>query len=348
MSLRDDELRCGDVLTELCEIPDESVHVICTSPPYYSQRDYDTGGQIGNEATVEEYIETLMEVFSECCRILRDDGSFILNIGDTYTNKERNMIPFRVASRLRENTDFLLRQDLVWEKAHPKPDPATDRRTNAHEYVFHLTKQRDYWYDETVCDGDHTSVITQPTATSQLDHVAVYSEDFVHAALTGITPWNVCTSCGTPYEREYDRIPRPFADPDRDHAQRAQELYEQSSLTEDHIEAIQAVGISDVGKATRTEDGAGRNTESIQQRASEAKEVLGGYYREFTMVERHPVGWSQQCDCEAETGCAVVCDPFVGSGTTAVVAQKLGCQYLGIDINEDYIATARERVGASH
>jgi len=345
MSLRTDELRCGDVLTELREIPDKSVHVICTSPPYYSLRDYETDGQIGNEETVDEYVERLVEVFSECCRILRDDGSCILNIGDTYTNKERNLTPFRVVTRIREETDFYLRQDLVWEKSHPKPDPATDRRIDAHEYVFHLSKQRDYWYDETVCDGDHTSVITQPTATSQLDHVAVYSEEFVHAVLAGITPYNVCGSCGTPYEREYERIPRPFTDPDRDQAQRAFELYEQSALTEDHIKAIQAVGISDVGKATRTEDGAGRNAKNIQDRASEAKEVLGGYYREFTMVERHPVGWSQQCSCEAETGSAIICDPFVGSATTAVVAGKLGCQYLGIDINEDYIETARERLG---
>jgi DNA modification methylase len=332
------------VLNSLEDIVDESVHTICTSPPYWQQRDYDTDGQLGTEDTVEAYVENIADVARECHRILRDDGSFLLNIGDTFTDKQRNLIPFRVAQQLSEEVGFVLRNDLVWAKNHAKPDPARDRRANEHEYVFHFTKDTEYWYDGSVTDGGHTSVIEAPTATSELDHVAVYSEELVKELLRGTTPPVVCKQCQQPYERQYDRVPRPFADPERAQSKRAYELYEESELTETHIEAIQAVGISDVGKAKVTEDGAGRNADDVRQLADEAKEVLGGYYREFTMIERIPAGWEQDCSCDAGTAGGVVCDPFIGSGTTGVVARKQGLRYLGVDINEEYLETAQERI----
>jgi SAM-dependent methyltransferase len=344
MKVRDTFLH-GDAVEQLRRLDEGSVHFIMTSPPYWKQRDYGVESQIGWEDTVDEYIENLVDVFRECYRVLREDGSFVLNVGDAYVNKERQLIPFRLAERLREDVGFVVRQDLVWEKEHGKPDPANDRRANIHEYLFHLTKGRNYWYDESVRDGDHTSVIEAPTATSDLDHVAVYSEELVEEAARGLTPPKVCSQCGTPYERTYDETPRPFADPERPQAKRAYELYEESHLSEEHIEAVQSVGISDVGKATRTEDGAGRNTDEVIELANEAKDVLGGYYREFTMVERVPSGWKQSCSCDAGDDSGVVLDPFVGSGTTAVVAERYGYHYVGIDVNGDYLDTARQRVG---
>jgi len=338
------ELIAGDVLNGLEDIADESVHTICTSPPYWQQRDYDTDGQLGTEDTVEAYVENIVDVARECHRILRNDGSFLLNIGDTFTNKQRNLIPFTVAQQLSDDVGFVLRNDLVWAKNHAKPDPARDRRANEHEYIFHFTKDTAYWYDGSVTDGGHTSVIEAPTATSELDHVAVYSEELVDKLLRGTTPPVVCKQCQQPYERQYDRVPRPFADPERTQSKRAYELYEESELTEAHIEAIQASGISDVGKAKVTEDGAGRNTADVEALAEEAKDVLGGYYREFTMVERIPDGWEQYCSCDAGTAGGVVCDPFIGSGTTGVVARKQGLRYLGVDINEEYLETAQERI----
>ncbi len=337
------QIRHGDAAHELSKVDNESVHCIITSPPYWNQRDYGHDEQIGQEDGVESYISSLTEIAEECYRVLRDDGSFLLNVGDTYTSKERNLIPFKIAQRLSEEVGFVLRQDCIWKKDHAKPDPATDRRATEHEYVFHFTKQRDYWYDETVCDGDHTSVVTAPTASSNLDHLAVYSEQLVEELLEGVVPPEVCDECGCPYVRDFERVPRPFADPDRQQARRAHELYDESGLTQEHIEAVQAVGISDVGKAVETEDGAGRNTDEVAELACEAKEVLGGYYREFTMVEKIPTGWRQQCSCNAGSVGGVVCDPFVGSGTTTKVARQQGYRYLGIDINGENAETARNR-----
>jgi len=334
----------GDAKSVLASFPDGAVHVLCTSPPYWNQRDYGTEGQLGAEPDVQKYIDRLVAIGYECHRVLRGDGSFMLNIGDTYVDGERQLIPFRVAQRLQDEVGFHLREDLVWDKTNTKPDPADDRRSREHEYVFHLTKGDEYWYDETVTGGEHGSVITAPTATSELDHVAVYSEEFVQQLLTGIVPNHVCERCGTPYERTYEKVPRPFCDPERKQAQRALELYVDSELTEEHISAIRAVGISDVGKAVETEDGAGRNTDRKERLAREAKAVLGGYYREFTMVERVPDGHEQSCSCDGSSVGAVVCDPFCGSGTTLSVAEDMGCRWVGVDINEQYIKSATQRV----
>lgn len=334
----------GDAEEQLSRLEDGSVHCIITSPPYWTQRDYGTDGQLGTEACVTAYVENLVSVFEECHRVLRDDGSLLLNLGDTYTNKSKNQIPARVVLQLQEGVGFKLRQDNIWEKSHSKPDPATDRRATEHEYVFHLTKQGQYWYDGSVTGGDHTSVIEAPTASTEHDHLAVYSEELVAKLMEGVVPPKVCNQCGTPYTRTYERVPRPFCDPERTQAQRAAELYEDSDLTEKHVEAVQSCGISDVGKAVETEDGAGRNSDSVERLAGEAKEVLGGYYREFTMVEKHPVGWESECSCNSTAVGGVVCDPFVGSGTTAAVAEQHGYRCIGIDINESYLQTARERV----
>jgi len=334
----------GDAVDVLSQYPDASIHTIVTSPPYWTQREYGNDDGIGNEDTLWAYRDNLTEVLDQCYRVLRDDGSLLLNIGDTYKNKELQGVPDAVARYQHDVGNWRCRQKLIWVKPHTKPDPATDRRSVTHEYIFHLTKGSEYWYDESVADGDHTSVINAPTANSSGEHTAVFSEALVEKLLDGVAPPKVCADCGTPYERRYENIPRPFADPDRTQAQRALEIYEDSSLTQTHIDAIRAVGISDVGKAVETEDGSGNNTDDVEQRAREAKVVLGGYYREFTMVERIPDGYQPQCGCERNVVGGIICDPFVGSGTTCAVAKQQGYRYLGIDCKQLFIESAKERV----
>lgn len=337
----------GDAVERLGDLPSNSVHVGVTSPPYFQQRDYGHDGQIGSERTIDEYVDNLVDVMEEVAHVLRDDGSFFLNLGDKYVNRERQLVPGRVAWEIRSRTPFLIRNDIIWDKEGRKPDPAGDRRGRAHEHVYHLVLSDDYWYDETVTGGGHTDVVTAPTASSSVDHLAVYSEELVEELLEGVCPGEVCGECGCPYRRKCVPIPRPFADPERTQAQRAAELYEDSELTHEHISAVQSVGISDVGKAAQTEDGAGRNTEDVQELAREAKEVLGGYYREFTMIERIPKGWEQVCDCSAESCGPIVLDPFAGSGTTLEVAKDRGHRYVGVDINEEYVELTRNAVAGA-
>jgi DNA modification methylase len=178
----------GDVRQKLKELPDQSVHCVVTSPPYWGLRDYGEDGQIGMEDTPEEFVANLVGVFREVWRVLRDDGTLWLNLGDSYagSGKGRNPdgtvhvsamiakqgssagtvmgnvkgglvpdglkpkdlvgIPWRVAFALQAE-GWYLRQDIIWHKPNPMPESVTDRCTKSHEYIFLLSKSRQYYFD---------------------------------------------------------------------------------------------------------------------------------------------------------------------------------------------------------
>ncbi|AXG66639.1 putative DNA adenine methylase [Dickeya phage vB_DsoM_JA13] len=147
----------GDCKRSLKKIPDASVQMCVTSPPYYGLRDYGNPAQIGLEETPEQYIESLVEVFREVKRTLKDDGVLWLNIGDSYYNpskkKHKNLkgkdligIPWMLAFALRED-GWYLRQDIIWQKTSPMPESVRDRCTGSHEYMFLLAKSPKYYFD---------------------------------------------------------------------------------------------------------------------------------------------------------------------------------------------------------
>lgn len=169
----------GDALASLHGLPDASAQCCVTSPPYWGLRDYGAEGQIGQEATPEEYVARLVAVFREVRRVLADDGVLWLNLGDTYAattrgssgkgDKQRSNagtliadrrwavpdglkpkdlvgIPWMVAFALRAD-GWYLRSEVIWSKPNPMPESVTDRPTKAHEQVFLLTKSARYFYD---------------------------------------------------------------------------------------------------------------------------------------------------------------------------------------------------------
>ena len=136
----------GDVLTRLRELPAQSVHCIVTSPPYWKLRDYQIDGQIGLEPTLAAFIPALVAVFRECRRVLRDDGTLWVNMGDNMIDKQVCGQPWRLAFALQDD-GWLLRHDIIWTKRSPMPQSCTDRPTTAHEYIFLLTKRPSYFYD---------------------------------------------------------------------------------------------------------------------------------------------------------------------------------------------------------
>jgi hypothetical protein len=109
------------------------------------------------------------------------------------------------------------------------------------------------------------------------------------------------------------------------------ELFHLQALTDEHLAAIRAVGISDAGKGKQIQKGSGRNAARVQQLADEAKKALGGYFREFTFGPKRMVGWNT-CGCNAPTAPGTVLDPFMGSGTTLGVAEELGHHSIGVDL----------------
>lgn len=142
----------GDVITRLKSIPDKSVNVIVTSPPYWGQRDYGIEGQIGNEKTPEEYIKKMLDIADELKRVLTEDGAYFLNIGDKYVAKNLQMIPFRLAIEMQKK-GWVIRNVLIWRKTNAMPSSIKDRFSNVYEPIFLFVKKSggyltpEYYFD---------------------------------------------------------------------------------------------------------------------------------------------------------------------------------------------------------
>ena len=145
---------CGDAAEVLKTLPQGSVNMCVTSPPYYGLRDYGEDGQIGLEQTPQEYIGRLTEVFDEVKRVLADDGTLWLNIGDTYANKPYKSvkpkdligIPWMLAFALRER-GWYLRSDIIWNKTNALPEAVKDRPAKCYEHIFLFAKSPKYYFD---------------------------------------------------------------------------------------------------------------------------------------------------------------------------------------------------------
>ena len=140
------EIYEGDCRQILSDLAEQSINCCVTSPPYFGLRDYGNDDQIGLEQTPDEFVKALVDVFREVKRVLRDNGTVWLNLGDSYINKNIAGIPWRVALALQAD-DWCLRQDIIWSKPNPIPESVKDRCTKAHEYIFLLSKSPKYYFD---------------------------------------------------------------------------------------------------------------------------------------------------------------------------------------------------------
>jgi site-specific DNA-methyltransferase (cytosine-N4-specific) len=140
-------LHHGDSLAALRTMPDASVNCCVTSPPYFGLRDYGESGQYGLESSPAEYVETMRAVFAEVRRVLTDDGTLWLNLGDSY-GPDKNLvgIPWRTAFAIQED-GWLLRNDIIWTKPNAMPESVGDRLSCKHEHLFMLSKSPRYWFD---------------------------------------------------------------------------------------------------------------------------------------------------------------------------------------------------------
>ena len=139
----------GDSLRRLKEIPDESVQCCITSPPYFGLRNYGHDGQIGKESNISDYVDSLSGIFKEVIRILKQDGTLWLNLGDTYLDRGLIGVPWRVAFALKDQ-GWMLRQDIIWHKTDPMPEPTKDRFVRSHEHIFLFAKRGRYFLDASV------------------------------------------------------------------------------------------------------------------------------------------------------------------------------------------------------
>jgi DNA modification methylase len=305
------KIYCGDSIKTLSELPEQSVNCCVTSPPYWGLRDYGHDGQIGLESTPEEYVERMVEVFREVHRVLRDDGTLWLNLGDSYNTtsgysraspeyfrkgriggsadkkairheilkpKDLLGIPWRVAFALQAD-GWYLRQDIIWHKPNPMPESVRDRCTKAHEYIFLFAKKNKYYYDS------ESIKIEASTATIERNKYGF------KGAFKGQFK-------GTPDENRF-QDGRPIESPN----------------------------FSADGKANR------RSVWSVS-----TKPFKGAHFATF------PPDLIEPCVLAGCPEGGVVLDPFSGSGTTSMVARKNGRNSIGIEINEEYCEISKKRL----
>lgn len=268
-------------------------------------------------------------------------------------------------------------------KPNGLPESVTDRVRRSHEQVFHFTRQPRYYSAVDEIREAHTDqsahamsrrsradnrlaaagagqtstanplgklpgsvwdIASQPLtvpASLGIDHFAAFPMELPRRIILGWSPPGICTACG---EGRRPVVAAVALDMTRPQARRAQRLADQAGLTEDHLQALLSVGISDTGRGAATQDGTGKNTAEVYALAGEARAVLGGYAREYLL--RRPTRFDHACACAeptAPTRPAVVLDPFGGTGTTALVASVNGRHGISVDMSADYCRLATWR-----
>ena len=333
----------GDCRDTMRDLKAQGVRVQCcvTSPPYYGLRDYGHPGQIGLEKTPAEYVAALVEVFEGVRDLLADDGVLWLNLGDSYANdakwggsssgkhvqalhgnsgigrgkkdtglKPKDLVgaPWRVAFALQE-AGWYLRQDVIWHKPNPMPESVTDRCTKAHEYLFLLTKSERYYWDAEAMKEDATGAL--PGNVSH-KHTAEYEDSGDEKHRT--KAWLVAYA-------ERQRSKRDSFK--RDDSKRAEVI------------PGQTVGTHRADRDESEYDTARRNRRSVWTVATQP--YAGAHFAVF------PAALIEPCVLAGSRPGDVVLDPFMGSGTTAQVAQALGRQWIGCELNPEYAPLQQAR-----
>ena len=326
------------------DLPDGSVDLVVTSPPYWQKRDYEVEGQIGLEETPEGYVESIMRCMREWKRVLAEYGSVFLNVGDTYLNRSLAGIPALIEFAAHKE-GWIVRNRIIWTKTGGMPDPVSNRLANRYEYVIHFTKKTSkYYYDlngyaKDYGNGSNPGEVWDVSLRRNIgSHLAPFPKELVDRAIDLACPPQVCTKCGKPRTRILARTNK--LNPARPQARRAMELAKKAGLTAEHIRAIQAFGVSDVGKATKFQTGTGHSAKRVVELAMEAKQALGGYFREFTFAKKATIGWS---DCGHDSyRRGIVLDPFVGTGTTLRAARDAMLDGIGVDLKPILDADIKE------
>lgn len=356
----------GDALSVLRQMPDGVIQTCITSPPYWSLRDYGVEGQLGLERTPEEYVSKMVEVFREVRRVLRDDGTLWLNLGDTYiggkakdTANEHDMhwtnrqtddrkapgfkpkdlvgIPWSVAFALRSD-GWYLRSEIIWHKKNPMPESVSDRPTKAHEQLFLLAKSQKYYYDA-------DAIREQGQDWGKRDRTNWQGRN-----IPGQKPQLGCEDCDASNGRNKRTVwtiatePHPYAH----FATFPIKLIEPCILAGSAETACGVCGApwERITEKTRTfESGSGRsgnlplgkNGPDLQG-GGETKDIRRG-----PCVQVKTTGFRPTCDHNDNTSRSIVLDPFMGSGTVGF-AKKYGRDYIGIELNQEYIDIANQRL----
>ena len=160
----------GEALKSLKKLPNSLVQTVITSPPYYGQRDYCTEEQIGIEENPDEYISRLLEIFDEVKRVLKEDGTLWINLGDKYIDGSLAGLPWKLALALKER-GWILRSDIIWYKPNAMPSSVKNRPTTDHEYMFLFAKSSKYYYDADAIREPHVTFSEKSKMKGGRNHI---------------------------------------------------------------------------------------------------------------------------------------------------------------------------------
>ncbi|MDO8531399.1 MAG: site-specific DNA-methyltransferase [Dehalococcoidia bacterium] len=325
-------LLLGDACAVLREIPDSCIDFAMTSPPYWGKRQYENGG-IGLENDYRDFVRHLADIFLELKRVLKPTGSFWLNVGDSYDEKNLVGIPWRVAFALTDNQGWILRNSVIWNKVKSGMDNTKDRLGNVHEIVFHFVKQpRGYYYDA-------DAIRSKPREAKVVNGAIV--------SATGVS--------GVRYKRQIE-LSTALSEEEKTAAYKA---------LNQMFADLAAGRVSDFRMIIR---GQQRVTHSDSEKVSgRAKELRD---KGFYFLRYHPHGskpsdlWNiipedtqkreshfapypvDLCLIPILATCppgGVVLDPFCGTGTTLYAARTLGRKSVGVDLSSEYLELTRAR-----
>lgn len=313
----------GDALTRLGQLAAGSVDTIVTSPPYFQLRDYHVAGQLGQEAHVDDWVDGLRAVARECQRVLAPHGSCWLNLGDAYSAGERFgaprksllLGPERVARALVAD-GWRLRNKIVWAKTNPLPSPSRDRLTTTHEVVYLFVKRPSYFFDLDAIREPATSARRRAGAGSSTPPGEL-------GQLSG-------SRDGLQRLRSEGRVSHPLGKNPGDVWRLGSSSYRGAHFATFPPALVRRPILAGCPPAVCTACG--------QPWRRSAAPVV---FRDGQPQARPFV----PCGCGAATRPGLVLDPFGGSGTVAAVARSLGRDWLLIELNPDYAALARERLG---
>lgn len=322
----------GDALNVLKTFPDESIDFAMTSPPYWSKREYSNGG-IGLEKHYNDFIDHLLLVFSELKRVLKKTGSFWLNIGDSYLNKQLIGVPWRLAIRMMDEQGWYLRNEIIWNKVKGGPDQAKDKLGNVHEQVFHFVKDlRHYFYD--------TDAIRHPPRKTRIVNGAVISA-------TGVT--------GIRYKRQIElstilskkeKMAAFAALQETLRKTRDGEIADFRMIIRGQQRTTHSDSIKLSGRAKELEE-KGFYFLNYHKNGSKPRDVWDILPEDTQKRDKHYAAYPEDlCRIPILATCpksGVVLDPFVGTGTTTLVAKKLGRKSIGIDMSPEYLQIAKDR-----
>ena len=366
----------GDVLDKLSEIETGTVQTCVTSPPYWGLRDYGVDGQIGLEKTPEEYVEKMVQVFREVKRVLRDDGTLWLNLGDSYVGSGRGPtgktgignqtkrqgfdspkvivppglkpkdlagIPWRVAFALQAD-GWYLRQDIIWHKPNPMPESVKDRCTKAHEYIFLLSKSAQYYYDNEAIKEDakpESEKRYKSTFYTGKKEISGQGRPGNASNTPGYKKWT-----GKRNKRSVWTVTtKPFKE--AHFAVFPPDLIEPCILAGTSPRACEICGAPWERVVVKGDPINQSWAPGTRKAHIEAKGKHGSTSVFSTDVIRPniTIGWRPTCSCKNEgTGRCIVLDPFAGSGTTLWVAEHYGRDSIGIELSPEYCELINKRM----